>query len=372
MKVAFEAQRILRPTRYGMDIVALELLKELVKLNMDITLFSANGANRSDLPLIKQRAGGPSFYPLWEQIYLPSVLNEGFDIVHFSANTAPLKRRTKSILTLHDVIFLDPSYAKRGGSLYQRLGSKYREAIVNRVIHSCDKIVTVSHYEKQHIIDLTGIDQSRVEVIYNGVSSRFFTDYTESELDIFHEENQLPEKFMLFFGNSDGKKNSANTINAFLKWRREAGAECSLVVTNISDQQVDTLINPEYKVDTDNYLYTIPFIPHSKLSKLYHLAELYLYPSIAESFGLSILESMACGTPVITSNVTSMPEIGGESAFYVDPNSISSIASGIEQAVQSDSIEKRIKTGKDRAAQFTWRRAAQSYKSLYEQILLNN
>ncbi len=210
MKVAFEAQRILRPTRYGMDIVALELIKELVQLKVDLTLFSANGSNSTDLPLMKQRSGGPAFYPLWEQLYLPSVLDGSYDIAHFSANTAPLNKRTKSILTLHDVIFLDPAYAKRGGSLYQRLGSKYREAIVNRVIHSCDKIVTVSDYEKQHILDLTGIDQSRVEVIYNGVSSRFFEKFTQSELESFRDENRLPEKFMLFFGNSDGKKNSAS------------------------------------------------------------------------------------------------------------------------------------------------------------------
>ncbi len=369
MRVAFEAQRILRSTRYGMDIVAQELLNELAAIGVEITLFAANGPNFINLPKISIFNGGPKIYPLWEQLYLPLKLDSKFDIAHYSANTAPLKQRIPSVLTLHDVIFLDPNYAKRGGSLYQQFGSKYRQFVVNRIIHSCNRIVTVSNYEKKHITELTDIDPKRVEVIYNGVSKHFSEAVSKENLKECRKQFDLPENFILFFGNRDGKKNSKKVIQSFLEWRRMSASKCSLVITNLTKEYYQQILREIDKKDDYNSIKLIPFVNHPMLPALYSLASVYLYPSIAESFGLSILESMACGTPVITSNITAMPEIGGEAAHYVDPKSIISIMDGIEQVYNNKDMQKDMAAkGLTRAQKYTWHSAAKQYQALYSTI----
>ncbi len=137
MKVAIEAQRLLRSKRYGMDIVALELLKAFSSLNSDneYTILSSKGDNKSNLPLdnphFSLKEWGAKVYPIWEQFSLPQELDHGaYNVAHFTANTAPLHTTLPTVVTLHDIIFLDPLYSKKGGSYYQKMGNYYRKYLI--------------------------------------------------------------------------------------------------------------------------------------------------------------------------------------------------------------------------------------------------
>ncbi len=371
MRVAFESQRLLRKSRYGMDIVGLELLKNMAKKSNEITLLSAKGPNREELPQnIQIKEEGPSLFPLWEQLYLPKQLETGeFNVAHFTANTAPLKVSIPSVVTLHDVIFMDPLYKKRGGTLYQQAGSLYRKEIVKRIVKSCSRVVTVSNYEKEHIVNITGVDESRISVIYNGVSEKFRPVTSLTQKELIKKRYSLPNEYMLFFGNSDGKKNTVRTVKAFIEWKKMNRNSCSLVITNLTESLYHRILMELGEKEVPHYIKLLKFVDHNDLPTLYSMASLYLYPSIAESFGLSILEAMGCGTPVVTSGVTAMPEIGGKCAEYVNPYSIASIIAGINHVYSNSNLQKRmVARGKKRVNEFAWERAADSYLEIYRDL----
>ncbi|GAB3177165.1 glycosyltransferase family 4 protein [Telluribacter humicola] len=373
MKIGIEAQRLFRPNKHGMDIVALELVKALqrldtpheyvvfVKPDEHICLTDSSNCKVVTIP--------GTNYATWEQVQLPMYAQRHrIDVLHCTANTAPLWPRVPLILTLHDLIFMDKIQGPNTQTAYQRFGNMYRRWLVPQVVKKCQKVVTVSHYEKERIIKTLQLPTQAVEVVYNGVSNRFSTPPNMDEQLRVKERFKLPDRFFFFLGNTDPKKNMPTVLKAFAQLS-DSISDVKLVIADTSSAVVEAILNTIGRKDLLSHLVLTGYISEQDIAAVYHQSEVFLYPSLNEGFGLPILEAMTCGVPVVTSNVTSMPEVAGDAAILVDPTNADDITAAMKKALLDLPLrQKMIGEGLKRPALFTWEQTARSMLNIYEQI----
>lgn len=373
MKIGIESQRIFRASKHGMDVVALELLRALQRMDTgdQYTLLAKEGPDRTCLTASSNltiRMVPGSTYAYWEQRALPRALrNADLELVHFTANTAPLTCPLPYVLTLHDIIYLES--AGRGGSSYQRLGNLYRKAVVPRVVRRAGAIVTVSEYEKNIITKHFDLAASAVTVVYNGVSQRF-SPITDRHLKHdFRSRYGLPGDFLLFLGNTAPKKNVGGMIRAYVYYCGIEKDPLPIVVTDYRRELVErALAGLGAGALIDRFVFP-GYIPSAAMPLLYNCCSLFLYPSLRESFGLPVLEAMACGVPVIASGTSAIPEIAGSAAKLVNPEDPAEIASAIRDMVKDSEMQAAYRQkGFARAAVFTWAAAAEKLIGIYHAI----
>lgn len=370
MKIGIEAQRLLRTERHGMDVVAVEMINNLQILDErnEYIIYAKNDLNFNGINLnnnFKLHTIKSSNYITWEQIMLPKALKkEKIDIIHCTANTAPLTLKMPLILTLHDIIFMEQLDFK--GTAYQNFGNLYRRILLNKIIHHCDTIITVSNYEKQRICDFFQLDEGKVKAIYNGISPNFRC-LSEIEKENARTKFALPNEFILFFANPAPKKNTINVLKAYSVYYNNTTHPLPLVLIDTTGDYIQQTVK-NLKIE---YIFSnikiIKYIPYEKIPELYNLATLFLYPSLRESFGLPLIEAMACGTPVISSNTSSMPEIGGDAAIFIDPYDHTQIAEAIIKMLSNDMVKSNlINLGLQQAKKYSWKNMAREVLSVYE------
>jgi len=372
MKIAIEAQRIFRPNKHGMDFVALEVIRQLQQQNdgNEYYVLVAPGKDRCleesvNLSIIELRC--PS-YPLWEQIALPlAVKRLGVDLLHCTSNTAPLWCPVPLLLTLHDTIYLEP-LSNQNPSIYQRMGRLYRRLIVPRVINKCRKIITVSQYEKKHIQDTLHIPPERIVAIYNGYNTHFRL-LPEINSDVLR--NYIPNNdFFFFLGNTDPKKNATRTLKAYSIYLSKSTIKRPLLIADLKEEYIDSLLRQANIMEIKSYLYYPGYINNYDLIALYNAAFAFLYPSVRESFGIPMLEAMACGTPVIAGNTSAMPEIIGEGGLLVNALDSYSIANALLKLENDEEYyNAQVMYGLERAKQFSWKNTADRYIKIYKQFV---
>jgi glycosyltransferase involved in cell wall biosynthesis len=375
MKIGIEAQRLFRTKKHGMDIVVLELLRNLQQIDHDneyvIFLYPdkdrcLDSSNRFKICELKN-----SFYPYWEQVLLPrAAAREQLDLLHCTSNTAPLRTAMPLVLTLHDIIYLEKTQAGSGSmTTYQKLGQTYRRLIVPRIIPRCDRIITVSQFECQRIEKQLALPANKLLAVYNGVSSLFKPVSDLSALRQVRQAYGLPERFILFLGNTDPKKNVGNVLAAYASYVKSASPIWPLVITDYSSERLEAMLQANGLPDLRQHILLPGYIPQNQLAIVYALAQIFLYPSLRESFGLPILEAMASGTPVITSNTSSMPEVAGEAALLIDPTKPEELSKAM-LTLQNDpeSRQKMAIQGLARTGLFTWRTMAEKVLRIYESV----
>ncbi|GAB2799978.1 glycosyltransferase family 1 protein [Rhabdobacter roseus] len=374
MRIGIEAQRLFRPNKHGMDIVALEFIRALQRLSSTHEFYIFVKPDQDDtcltettnVHIVRIRAGN---YALWEQVFLPYYVRKyRLDVLHCTANTAPLFLKVPLLLTLHDVIFLEKSSQPNTRTLYQRLGVLYRRWVVPRVVERCQKIITVSGYEKKHILERLSLRADQVEVVYNGVSERFFEKPSAVELRAARKRHQLPERYLFFFGNTDPKKNMVNVVKAFGLLAPEM-PDLYLVVADTSTRTMKRLLEKIGQERLMERIVVTNYLSADQLPAVYAQATVFLYPSLRESFGLPLLESMACGIPVVTSSVSALPEVAGQAAFYTNPTDPASIKETLKRALlATQERQMNIAAGYRQAALFTWENTARTTLRLYEEV----
>lgn len=356
-----------------MEIVGLELMRELQQLDRsnEYVLFAKKDEDKNVLQEtenFKIHCFDSITYADWEQIQLPRAIKKfGIDLLHCTCNTGPVFPGVPMLLTLHDIIYLENLNFK--GSNYQNFGNLYRRLVVPRIVERSELIITVSEFEKRLIRERLEIPEEKVKVVYNGVHSRFHQQYTEEQLQTFRNKYKLPADFLLFLGNKAPKKNTVNVIKAFAKYCEEEKDPLPLVVLDYEPEQMHQLLNKFRYGSCMRNMFFPGYISPEEMPLMYQGAKIFLYPSLRESFGMPILEAMASGTPVITSNTSSMPEVGGNAALYVDPFSPDDIHRGIiSLSNNSKACEELVREGLKRAAMFSWRKAAEQVLSYYDQL----
>lgn len=374
MRIGIEAQRLLRPHKHGMDIVAMETIRALsTSRQHEFVVFVKPDSDRAGLPDAPnleyvELAGGP--YPVWEQYALPKAIKQyGIDLLHCTANTAPLRCSVPMVLTLHDIIFLE-NQPLLHGSWYQRFGNQYRRWNVPQIVSKCERIVTVSDFERQRIIEHLALDPDRIVTVWNAVSEQFKVINDDQQLASIRSRYNLPPEFVFFLGNTDPKKNVRNVLEALVLLKKQGQLTLPVVISNLSADSLHSILSEIDGQLLINDLILCGYIPNNELPMVYNAATAFLCPSLRESFGLPILEAMACGTPVLTSNTSSMPEVAGDAALLVDPTSSEAIATALNQLIQQPKLRADlIDKGINRADMFSWKSAAAKLLNVYEAAL---
>ena len=370
MRIGIEAQRVFRRNKHGMDYVVLQEIKELQKLDTknEYFVFVAPGVDRclKDTKNVHIIVIGESFYPVWEQITLPRTAKKyNLDILHCTSNTAPIYCDIPLVLTLHDIIFLEPR-DKNNKSLYQNMGWLYRRKVVPKILDKCRRIITVSNFEKQNIINKLNIPEKRMAMIYNGYNE-WFTTFRDVA-DIYKSYIDKPGYFF-FLGNTDPKKNTERTLIAYSKYLEKSSVKRKLLMADLDKEYLNGIIERNHIENIREQIVMPGYIVNSDLPYIYNRAFAFLYTSLRESFGIPLLEAMACGTPVITSNTSSMPEIAGTDAILINPESSDEIAEKMLQLENNElyyNAQKEI--GLKRAELFSWKKTAEQLLSLYEEV----
>ena len=373
MKIAIEAQRIFRPNKHGMDFVALETIRELQKIDHEneYFIFVSPGPdhclNESDnMHIVELRC--PS-YPLWEQVALPrAVARVRPDLLHCTSNTAPVKCPVPLVLTLHDIIFLENRQSS-SRSLYQEMGWHYRRLVVPRILSECRKIITVSNFECNRIREALNLPKDRLTAVYNGYSPHFRQMPPAPE--IVHK--YIPsDDYLFFLGNTDPKKNTPRVLKAYGLYLRQSKHKRPLLIADLKEEAIDGILSAEGIKEVKPYLSFPGYIPNADLAALYNGAFTFLYPSLRESFGIPMLESMACGTPVIAGNTSAMPEIAGEGALLADPLDENDIARKILLLEEDDTFyQQQVDYGLERVKLFSWRKSAEALLKIYKEIIIH-
>ena len=383
MKIGIEGQRLYREKKHGMDMVALELIKELQKIDHEneyVIFIKPDEDNRifPETPNFKFVELDGGSYPVWEQKALPkAALEAGCDILHCTSNTAPVYSKIPLVVTLHDIIYLESiSLFKKGGSWYQKIGNMYRRYVVPRIVKKADKIITVSEFEKNRIHDFFGFpdDDKRLVAIYNGVSEHFKKIEDTDELQRVKELYTLPDRFLFFLGNTDPKKNTIGVLKAFSDYMKRSGdKDLYLVILDYAEAELEKLLAEINDKALREYIILTGYVVNTDLPAVYNLCKVFLYPSLRESFGIPMLEAMRCGTPVITSNTSSMPEVSGGAAYIVDPFKPEEISKGIEILLSDVKLREKLrKEGIEQAEKFSWRSMAKNVLELYKTVYNNH
>jgi glycosyltransferase involved in cell wall biosynthesis len=372
MKIAIEAQRIFRANKHGMDFVALESIRQLQKIDKEneYYIFVSPGPDRcleesANVHIIELNC--PT-YPLWEQLALPAAVHKlQPHLLHCTSNTAPLRCPVPLVLTLHDIIFLE-SRQSTSKSLYQEMGWHYRRLVVPRILSKCSKIITVSQFECQRIRTALHLPEKQITAVYNGYNTHFTPQKADSNICRKYIDT---EDFLFFLGNTDPKKNAARVLKAYSMYLQRSTRKQSLLIADLKEEYIDKLLANMHIEEIKPYLRFPGYIPNKDLAALYNGAFAFLYPSMRESFGIPILEAMACGTPVITGNTSAMPEIAGDGALLVDPYMVEEIAEKVLLLENdADLYQQQVSYGLQRVKLFSWEATAHSLLHIYREVAM--
>ena len=295
---------------------------------------------------------------VWEQVILPGQVGRG-EILWSPANTGPLAL-SNQVITIHDLSFIDhPEW-------YHPTFAAWYNYLIPKLVHRARLITTVSSYVRIRIINTFRIYETKVEVIPGGVDSQKFKPASATEVSRLRQKYDIPGPYILVVGSIQPRKNLTNVFAAWKEVHRLHPDICLLVVGSRSD-----LFSDNGSYDIPSAVRLVGYIEDADLPAFYSGAVAYLLGSLHEGFGLTVLEAMACGTPIIAANTTAIPEVVGNAGRLFDPKNVDEMASAINEVISDDGlVNTLVQKGYQRARSFTWERAAEMLYDLLERELI--
>ena len=276
-------------------------------------------------------------------------------------NHIALQRYDRLVLTIHDLSFMrNPEYFSARKNIWHKMIG------VKSLIRKSARVVAVSENTKRDIIELCDVDEGKVEVIYSGLNFSA-DDVRRVEIgNSTRDKYGLVRPYIFFLGNIEPRKNIVSIIKAYERMCIDKNFECDLVLAGESGWKCANIYETvKYSPSSDRIRF-LGYVSESERIELYKNAVMLIFPSFYEGFGFPPLEAMACGTPVITSNISSLPEITGSSAILVNPHDIGDIYQAMKMLIDDESLREDYKRrGKERAKNFMWSKAAEAYLEIF-------
>lgn len=299
--------------------------------------------------------------PLWRRYKVTELAQKsGLDIFHGLSHELPVgieKTGIKTVVTMHDLIFLRFPHHFRAID---------RAIYFRKCKHACqvsDRIIAISQQTKKDLMHYFQVPEEKIDVVYQSVNPIFFQKNTSEELDQTRKRYHLPDHFLLAPGTIEARKNLGNTLRAV----DQGNIQVPLVVAGKPTRYMKSLRPLIRKLG--NRVIFLHKLTDTELSHLYQLAEVTVYPSFFEGFGLPVAEAQACGCPVVTSNISSMPEAGGDAALYINPSHPEEIAAAIRRILEDPSFKKEMKEkGWQNAERFRAKTYAQTLLNIYQNV----
>ncbi len=304
---------------------------------------------------------------IWEHIYLPFVLKKlGVDVVHGPNYLVPFRKNEFStVVTIHDLVaFLFPDTVPKKYSIYMKF-------LLRNIVRYTDRIIVNANSTKTDLINILAVPNKKISVIYEGIDTGVFYPRDDISKDKIRMKFDISDDFILHVGNLEPRKNFKGIVDSFLKIRQKKGFKGLKLVLAGQRGWLYKGILKEIKEKRlgDSIIFT-GYVGKDDLPALYSAARLFLFPSFYEGFGLPVLEAMACGTPVITSRCSSLPEVAGDAAILVDPRNINDITNAIERLLKDNTLRGTyINKGFKRVKEFTWEKTAKEVLEVYNELL---
>ena len=321
-------------------------------------------------PRFTTRVVGPPIYPVWEQFSLPAQLRrDRIDVLHCPANAAPLRmpRSTRLVLTIHDVMYMLPrSTLPASPSLYQRIGRGYLRWAVPRVARHAAAVTTISEFSRADIARYITTN-APMTVVYEAPGPAFrMLDAERAAATV--RALGVTSPYMFALAALDPRKNTARVIDAFARALPNLHASQQLVLVGLAPGARVFFGKQLRALGIESRVLLLGFVTEDELVALYNAAELFVYASLYEGFGMPLLEAMACGTAVLASTSASVPEIAGDAALLVDPTDVAAIADAMSRLSTDAPSRMALKErGRVRAKRFTWEQVARDVMTVYEQ-----
>jgi glycosyltransferase involved in cell wall biosynthesis len=300
---------------------------------------------------------------LWEQCLQPPQLhNLGIRLLHSPVNIQPLVLPCKGVVTMMDLSFLVFPESFRGPQRrYQRL---FTQLSARRATH----LIAISRSTAQDLTRFFGVNSAKVSVTLPGVDARY-TPLEEAVVSEWRRKGGLPERFLLYVGTLEPRKNLPTLIRAFAAFRR-GNTAVKLVLAGGKGWMYQPILASVEELGLQDDVLFPGYIAEDELPLWYNAAEVFVYPSLYEGFGLPPLEAMACGTPVIASNASSLPEVVGSAGLLVSPDDVEQWCAALSQLTGDSSLRASLsQRGLERAKEFTWARMAEQTARVYRHVL---
>jgi glycosyltransferase involved in cell wall biosynthesis len=362
--------RFLVAKRTGVQRAAYNLLRTLVQIDRKNEYIIFTGQSQLDNPDWKYpnvtvvpanvRIGESLRNHIWEQFSLPRLAKKyKVDLLHSPANMAPLFYRGKSVVHIHDLCFVvNPQwYSFSFHTLYNFL--------IPRLARRATRVITNSNNSKNDLLQFCDVPASKVSLIYWAVDDMFSTEEAKPSVS---SEPLLGDDFILYVGSLEPRKNIRTLIKAYEVFRNRNPSNRSKLVLIGGESPLFGEVRLKVKDYKEDVVFK-GFVDDTLLREFYRRAKMVVYPSLYEGFGLPPLEAMASGTPVVTSNTSSIPEVVGGAAIMVNPYDIEQLASAIEAVTVDDGLRRRlVESGYEQVKRFNWYRVARNTLTVYHEV----
>ena len=367
MRIGIDARKL---HDFGIGTYIRNVLRHLARLDREteFVLF----CRPKDRPTLA--SVGPNFHPvaetagdysLAEQWKIPLALRrEGVTLFHAPHYVVPPLVSCRSVVTIHDCIHLMFQQY-----LPSRLAFSYARTSIRMASRRATRVLTVSESSKRDILRFVDIEPEKIEVIYNAYDELFSVEPREEDVARVRERYQLHDEFVMYAGNVKPHKNLERLILAFDLVRKRGLDHLKLVLIGDEISKYTALRRAVHQHQLHKHVRFLGYLPEETLAVMYRLARVFVFPSLYEGFGLPPLEAMASGTPVVISNVSSLPEVAGDAAVLVDPHDPSAIADGIYQALTDEQLRCDLRRkGLLRSQHFSWEKSVQRIREIYRDV----
>jgi len=329
------------------------------------TVLLGEGVLPPDVTLTSLRSRWPTSRAavrvLWEQLVQPWALRRiGADLVHGPVFVGPLLAPCPVVVTIHDLSFI------RFPTLFRPVHRLYLTVLTRLSARRARRLIAVSAHTAAETTRLLGIPSERIDVVYHGVDPAFHP-LPADEVAVFRQRQGLPERFVLCVGTLEPRKNQTRLVEAFA---RIHDGQVKLVLVGGKGWLYDELFTRVEALGLSKEIIFPGYVMNDELPLWYNAATILAYPSLYEGFGMPVLEAQACGTPVLTSNVSSLPEAAGDAASMVDPYDVEALAAELDRLLTGKPLRHELRErGLAHAKKFSWPHAAQETARVYRRAL---